>query len=312
MRICSLLPGATEVIAALGLADQLVGISHECDFPPEVRDKPVLVRARIDAERSPSGEIDRQVRSAIENRNDLYIIDDALFSKLQPDLVITQDLCDACAITPKSLQSVLQRLPAPPRLLSLNPASLEGILTDIERIGAAVDQSAQAGDYLCTLRTRLALLQDRVAAAGRRPTVVCLEWLDPLYVAGHWVPEMIGLAGGQDLLGTAGERSRTMTWPELMAAKPDILIVAPCGFSVERTMREISMLLAHPQWARLSAVQTGQVYVLDASAYMSRPGPRLIDGVELLARIFHPALFEPTLPRGVERVRLQSTLVPEP
>lgn len=310
MRICSFLPGATEIIAALGLADQLVGISHECDYPPEVRHKPVMVRARIDADRSTSADIDRQVHTARENREDLYVLDEALLTELRPDLVICQDLCDVCAITPTSLQSVLQRLAQPVHLLSLNPGTLEGMLNDIERIGAAVDKTVQAREYVVSLRKRLATIQERVAAVEGNPGVVCLEWLDPLYVAGHWVPEMIALAGGRDVLGKPGEPSRRMTWQELTGAMPDILLLTPCGFPVERTMRELPSLFARPESTRLAAVQTGEVYILDASAYMSRPGPRLIDGVELLASIFHPALFDRTLPGAVERVTRHTKLVP--
>jgi iron complex transport system substrate-binding protein len=311
MRICSLLPGATEVIAGFGLADQLVGISHECDYPPEVHQKPVVIRARIDAARMSSAEVDQHVRTAVESKDALYTIDEALLTELQPNLVIAQDLCDVCAITPSQLQGVLQRLPGNCQVLSLNPTTLDGIFNAIERIGEAVEQTGQARELILRLRTRLTFVENTVARAASIPRVVCLEWLDPLYAGGHWVPEMIVLAGGQDILGKPAEPSFRIAWSEPTLAQADILILAPCGFSVERTMRELPALLAHPQWSSLPAVQAGQVYVLDASAYMSRPGPRLIDGVELLARTFHPDLFKPACVSGVRRLTLQTTLAPE-
>jgi len=311
MRICSLLPGATEVVAALGLADQLVGVSHECDYPPEIRDKPIMVRARIDAECA-SGEIDRKVRAALQNGDDLYMLDEARLVESRPDLVILQDLCDVCAITPARVRSALQALPRPSRVLSLNPVTLEDMLGDIERIGVAVNEPGRAQDLASSLRRRLRGLHDRVAGVTMRPNVVCLEWLDPFYVAGHWVPEMIALAGGQDTLGKAAEPSRRITWTELAATRPDVLVLAPCGFSIPRTLRELPPLFTQPQWTSLPAVQTGRVFAVDASAYTSRPGPRLVEGAEIFARIFHPNVFGATLPPGVQHVRLPHTLVPAP
>lgn len=304
MKIVSLLPGATEVVAALGLADQLVGVSHECDYPPEIRAKPVMVRARIDAERSSSGEIDRKVHAAVEGGKDLYILDEVQFTQAQPDLVITQELCDVCAITPTRVRAALEALPRPSRLLSLNPLTLEDMLRDIERIGAAVDEPGRAQELVASLRTRLRRLHERIAGLESTPKVVCLEWLDPLYVAGHWVPEMIALAGGHDALGKAGEPSRRIAWPELATAAPEVLVLAPCGFSVPRTLRDLPPLFAQPQWTSLPAVQAGRVFVVDGSAYTSRPGPRLVDGVEAFAKIFHLNAFGTTLPPGVERVAL--------
>jgi iron complex transport system substrate-binding protein len=311
MRICSLLPGATEVVAALGLGDQLVGISHECDYPPEIRDKPIMVRARVDAECA-SHEIDRKVRAAVESGDDLYVLDEARLVEARPDLVITQELCDVCAITPPRVRSALDALPRPPRLLSLNPGTLEDMLRDIERIGVAVNEPVRAQDLASSLRRRLQCLHERVAGVTTTPNVVCLEWLDPFYVAGHWVPEMIALAGGQDALGKAAQPSSRITWTELAAAAPDVLILAPCGFSIPRTLRELPLLFAQPQWTSLPAVQTGRVFVVDASAYTSRPGPRLVEGAEVFARIFHPNVFEATLPPGVEHIRLPHTLAPAP
>ncbi|MGH7166707.1 MAG: cobalamin-binding protein [Nitrospiraceae bacterium] len=306
MRISSLLPGATEVVAALGLADELVGISHECDYPPQVRRKPVVVRAAIDAECAASPEIDQQVRKAVEAGQDLYELDEVLFARAEPDLVITQDLCHVCAITPSRLQRAIATLPKAPTLLTLTPATLDQILTDVERIGHATGKEAEAHALTVDLRTRLEGIRERVSHAGNwevgHPKVACLEWLDPLYAAGHWVPEMVSLAGGVDVLGTAGAPSQQVTWEQVRNAAPDVLVLMPCGFSVDRTVREWDCLTYHPGWRSLPSVQNGRVFVVDASAYFSRPGPRLVEGVAILAALCHPAAFGCALPPGVRRV----------
>jgi iron complex transport system substrate-binding protein len=302
MRICSLLPGATEVVAALGAADDLVGISHECDYPPSVRNKPVLVRPVIDSERSSSPDIDRQVQAAAAAGRNLYSLDEALFARMAPDLVITQDLCHVCAITPDQLQQAIGTLPTPPKLLTLNPTNLNDILDDTERIGEAIGRAAAGHALASRLRSRLDAISHTVAQAGRRPAVVCLEWLDPLYVGGHWVPEMVSRAGGRDLLGRAGARSEKVTWEQVLAAEPDILILMPCSFSAERTLREVHLITARSGWERLPAVRTGRVFAVDSSSFFSRPSPRLVEGVALLASLFHPASVGGALPAGVRRV----------
>ncbi len=306
MRICSLLPGATEVVAALGLADDLVGISHECDYPPEVRRKPVLVRAAIDADGTASPEIDQQVRKAVQAGQDLYELDEVLFARVEPDLVIAQDLCHVCAITPSRLQRAIATMRKAPTLLTLNPTTFDQILNDVERIGHATGKEAEAHALTANLRARLEGIRERISHAGDwgagHPTVACLEWLDPLYAAGHWVPEMVSLAGGVDVLGAAGAPSQRVTWEQVRNAAPDVLVLMPCGFSVNRTLREWECLTHHPGWHSLPSVQNGRVFVVDASAYFSRPGPRLVDGVVLLAALCHPAAFGCALPPGVRRV----------
>jgi iron complex transport system substrate-binding protein len=306
MRICSLLPGATEVVAALGLADQLVGISHECDYPPEVRRKPVVVRATIDAEWTSSPEIDRQVGEAVRAGQDLYRLDEALFARAEPDLVITQDLCHVCAVTPSHLQRAMAAMRNAPMVLTLNPTTMGDVLADVERIGRATGKEPEAHSLAADLRNRLEGIHERVSRAGDwgpgHPTIACLEWLDPLYAAGHWVPEMVSLAGGVDVLGTAGAPSERVTWEQVRNAAPDVLILMPCGFSVIRTLREWDGLTHHPGWRTLPAVQNGRVFIVDASAYFSRPGPRLMDGVAMLAALCHPAAFGCALPSGVRRV----------
>ncbi len=304
MKICSLLPGATEVIAALGLADDLVGISHECDYPPAITHKPVMVRATIDGDRSSSAEIDHQVKTAVTADRQLYELDEGLFARAQPDLVVTQDLCHVCAVTPSQLHRAIGALPHRPQLLSLNPLTLDDILMDVERIGAAIKRPAEAQALIVALRSRLDFVRAQVASANARPTVACLEWLSPLYAAGHWVPQMVEWAGGVDRLGSAGAPSRQVTWEQLLAAEPDVLVLMPCGFSINRTLRELNQLTVHPGWRDLPAVRNGRVFAVDASSFFSRPGPRLVDGVAILAALFHPSRFGGTIPDGARHLTL--------
>jgi len=302
VKICSLLPGATEVIAALGLADDLVGISHECDYPPAITHKPVLVRATIDGDRFSSAEIDQQVKAAVTGDRPLYELDEGLFARAQPDLVVTQDLCHVCAVTPSQLERAIGALPQRPQLLSLNPLTLDDIVKDVERIGAATKRPAEARALSVALRSRLEFIRLQIASVSDRPTVACLEWLAPLYAAGHWVPQMVEWAGGFDRLGAAGAPSRQVTWDHLLAAAPDVLVLMPCGFSVNRTLRDLTLLTAHPGWQDLPAVRNGRVFAVDASSYFSRPGPRLVDGVAILAALFHPSRFGGTIPDGARHL----------
>jgi len=304
MKICSLLPGATEVIAALGLADDLVGISHECDYPPAITHKPVMVRATIDGDRSSSAEIDHQVKTAVTADRQLYELDEGLFARAQPDLVVTQDLCHVCAVTPSQLHRAIGALPHRPQLLSLNPLTLDDILMDVERIGAAIKRPAEAQALIVAMRSRLDFVRAQVASANARPTVACLEWLSHLYAAGHWVPQMVEWAGGVDRLGSASAPSRQVTWEQLLAAEPDVLVLMPCGFSIIRTLRELNQLTVHHGWQDLPAVRNGRVFAVDASSFFSRPGPRLVDGVAILAALFHPSRFGGTIPDGARHLTL--------
>jgi len=292
------------VIAALGLADDLVGISHECDYPPAITHKPVMVRATIDGDRSSSAEIDHQVKTAVTAGRQLYELDEGLFARAQPDLVVTQDLCHVCAVTPSQLHRAIGALPHRPQLLSLNPLTLDDILMDVERIGAAIKRPAEAQALIVALRSRLDFVRAQVASANARPTVACLEWLSPLYAAGHWVPQMVEWAGGVDRLGSTGAPSRQVTWEQLLAAEPDVLVLMPCGFSIIRTLRELNQLTVHHGWQDLPAVRNGRVFAVDASSFFSRPGPRLVDGVAILAALFHPSRFGGTIPDGARHLTL--------
>ncbi len=284
MRICSLVPGATEIVAALDLTDQLVAVSHECDYPESIRHIPSVVEPAIDQHALASDAIDRAVKQLVQTGQRLYRLNEQRLIEARPDVILTQDLCHVCAVTPDQLAQAITALHATPQLVTLNPTSLEDMLRDIERIAQAVGAADRGRTLLRSLRTRL----DQVSAGKRSvaPRVVCLEWLDPLYLAGHWVPEMVALAGGIDVLGQSGQPSRETTWEEVMGADPDMLLLMPCGYSVQRTLDELSRLeCARTQWPLARWPET---YVLDANAYFSRPGPQLVDGVELLAAIFHP------------------------
>ncbi len=289
MRICSLLPSATEVIALLGLSNELVGISHECDYPPSVRGVPIMIEPMIPHHGLASVDIDRQVSQLVASGQRLYRLKDHLLRQTQPDLILSQDLCHVCAVTPDQLHDALCSLNHQPTVLTLNPRTVHDVIDDVVRIGDAAGRPA-AGQLLATqLRDRLDTIQIRVQGLSQRPRVVCIEWLSPLYVAGHWVPEMVQLAGAQDALSQPGSPSRIVTWDEVLSAAPDVLIVMPCGFSVERTHTELFQLMQQPGQWRLSPALAEHTYLVDASSYFSRPGPRLIDGIELLAAILHPS-----------------------
>ncbi len=289
MKICSLLPSATEVIALLGLSDELVGISHECDYPPSVKNVPVMVEPMIPAHGLSSADIDRQVRRLVASGQRLYRLNDHLLRHAQPDLIISQDLCHVCAVTPDQLHDALRSMPRQPIVLTLNPTTVHDMIDDVVRIGDAAGRSAEGHRLATQLRDRLDAIRNRTQGLSHRPRVVCLEWLSPFYIAGHWVPEMVQLAGGQDVLAQPGSPSRIVTWDEVLAAAPDLLIVMPCGFSIEQTRTELLQLIQQPGQWRLPPALAEQTYLVDASSYFSRPGPRLIDGIELLAAILHPS-----------------------
>jgi iron complex transport system substrate-binding protein len=286
MRICSFIPGATEVVAALGLADHLVGISHECDYPAAVRRIPVMVEPVVGHEPGGSADIDRQVKSLASTGQHLYRLNESALLAAQPDVILAQDLCHVCAVTPDQLDRVLRSLPARPRMVTLNPGSLFDVVNDVERIAAALGQASKGRDLAQSLRERIATVRARAATLPARPRVVCLEWLSPLYIGGHWIPEMVDAAGGMDVLGQMNQSSCEVGWDEVAAAQPDIVIVMPCGFSVERTLAEIASFSGlRNDWARALASRP-QTYVVDSGSYFSRPGPRLVEGLELLSAIF--------------------------
>jgi iron complex transport system substrate-binding protein len=286
MRICSLLPGATEILYRLGLGDQIVGVTHECDYPPEAKQRPVVVRSAIDSSRLSSSEIDVKIGEILAGGNALYTLDETALIEAAPDLILTQGLCDVCALDYNHVVEAARSLRHPAQILSLNPRRLSDVLDDVLRIGAATHESDRAASLVRDFNDRIQIVAERLT--GRRPRVVCLEWFDPLYIAGHWVPEVVSIAGGEDVLGRAGEPSAKIEWRSIVEAKPDLLLLMPCGFDVRRTAREASPLRRLAGWNDLPAVKAGNVFALNGNAYFSRPGPRLVNGLEILSRILHP------------------------
>jgi iron complex transport system substrate-binding protein len=289
LRICSLLPSATETLFALGLGDSVVGVTHECDFPPEAAAKPALISPRVDPNAS-AAQLDRNVRELMARGESLYTVHDDLLRELKPDLIITQDLCQVCAASPGDLASVLGKMEKPPLVLTLQPRSLTGVWNDIRRIGAATGKSREANELAQQQEMKVEAVRKAVGAASSRPHVACIEWLEPIYVGGHWVPQMVEAAGGQDVLGHAGEASFSVSAEQLVAAQPDFVVIMPCGFGIERTSEELKRTPFPTGWERLPAVREGRVFAVDASSYFSRSGPRLAGGVAILASLLHPEI----------------------
>lgn len=285
MRIVSLLPSATEIVCALGLEDSLVGVTHECDYPPSVRKLPKATWTLIPHDAS-SGAIDALVRERLQAEKALYTLDMAVLEELRPDLLVTQALCDVCAVAEAEVQAAACSLPGQPRVVNLEPETLEQVFESIQQVGDAAGCPDRARDVIASLRARVRAVADRSAESSDRPRVVVLEWLDPLFTCGHWTPELVRLAGGEEVIALEGQRSRTMSLEELLTAAPDVLLIACCGFDVERTMLDMPAFLSLPGVAELPAVRSGRVHVIDGNAYLSRPGPRLVDSLEILSEFF--------------------------
>jgi len=299
MRVVSLLPAATEIVAALGRLDDLVGVSHECDFPPAVQAKPRVTRCAIHGNRLPSAEIDRWVRTELHGTGTLYTMDEALLRALAPDVILTQRLCDVCAVGYGSVVALAATLPGPPRVVNLEPMRLGDVFQDVLNVGAAIDATDAAARVVGELHARVNAVKRRAAALPRRRAIL-LEWIDPPFRTGHWGPDVVAAAGGADLLGIAGTAAAAVPWEAVRAARPDVLVLACCGFDVARTIDDLPLLRQAPGWTDLPAVAHGAVWVLDGCAYVSRPGPRIADTVELLARCLHPEAFgTPAAPDAV-------------
>jgi iron complex transport system substrate-binding protein len=290
MRVCSLLPSATEILYAIGLGDQVFGVSHECDFPADAATKPSLLRTRIDP-KAPPAEIDRQVSEIIARGESIYAVDAELLGSLAPDLILTQDLCHVCAASPDDLATALLRFPRQPQVLSLTPRSLEEVWDDIRRVGHATGRQSEAESLAQELARQVAAIAAVAARARSRPRVVCLEWTDPYYVGGHWIPEMVSYAGGEDVLGRLREPSFQVTSSQIAESGADVIVVMPCGYDSARAAQECNPARFPESWKLLPAVRQGRIFAVDANAYFSRPGPRLADGIALLAHLLHPDLF---------------------
>lgn len=302
MRIVSLLPSATEIIYALGLGDELVGVTHECDWPPDTATKPIVTRSVHDHASRSSREIHDLVGASVHGGSSLYVLDEVALEAAEPDLIVTQELCAVCAVSYREVNEVARAIDADIQVVSLEPTSLEGIFNTITTVGAMAEAEDEAVDLVEHLRSRLGTVEQRVQerrdAGVRGPRVVGLEWLDPPFAIGHWVPEQIQRAGGWDLLGEPGERSRETTWRDVADVDPEMLVLMPCGFHLPETVAEWERTPKPRRWSELEAVRRGQVFAVDGSAYFSRPGPRVVDGIELLAEIFDPDAFVDVAPMG--------------
>jgi iron complex transport system substrate-binding protein len=309
MRIVSLLPSATEILYALGAGDQVVGITHECDFPPEAAGKPALIKPRVDPTAAPA-EIDRQVSELVARGESIYAVDADLLASLAPDLIVTQDLCHVCAASPDDLATALSRFSRPPRVLTLTPHSLDDVWQDIIRAGDATNTRPRAESLAAELKATVqavasitALTNVRASSAAQaaasaapqtvarsaiRPRVACLEWLDPLYVGGHWVPEMVAIAGGEDVLGRAAHPSFKVSADDVAQSNADVIVVMLCGYNAKRNAAEFQSAKIPQSWQNLPAIRNRRIFAVDANSHFSRPGPRLADGVELLAHLFNP------------------------
>jgi iron complex transport system substrate-binding protein len=298
MRIVSLLASATEMIAALGCLDQLVGRSHECDYPAEVRQLPLVSTVQINTEAS-SAEIDAQIKQLASSKAEvqesalralsIYRIDTALLQQLRPDIIFTQTQCEVCAVSERDVIHALQQVTGlQPRIVSLAPYRLNDIWEDFLRVGKALDKEAQARALVASYQERLERLHEQTSNPGQRsgrPRVALLEWLDPLMAAGNWTPELVEYAGGRAVFGEVGQHSPWLSWEELRAADPDVLILSPCGFTLERMRQDLPIIQQHPIWSQLRAVQQGEVYAVDGNFYLNRSGPRVVDSAEILAHI---------------------------
>jgi len=302
MRIVSLLPSATEIVLALGLGDELVGRTHECDYPADVAEVPVMTADVGGLPSATSREINDRVAHSIHGGSSLYTLDLAALEAADPDLILTQELCSVCAVSYREVSDAVRRLDSDATVVSLEPTSIEGILNTISTVGAMAEAEDEAVGLVEMLRERLARIENRVlerrleGIAARR--VVCLEWLDPPFASGHWVPEQVRRAGGWDLLGALGQPAREATWMDVRDVEPEQLMLMPCGFDASRTADEwLRGRTARPEWIEnLAAVRNGEVYALSGSAYFSRPGPRVVDGIALLAELFDPGEFTADVP----------------
>jgi len=299
MRIASFLPSATEILFAIGAGDDVCAVTFECDYPAEARSKPQVVFSHLPPGLSPA-EIDAIVSAEGAQGRSLYFVDLPRLEALAPELIVLQDLCRVCAIDSPMLARDMARLGSTPQVISLSAHTLAGVFGEVLLLGEATGRNAEAQRVVEGLTARV----ERVRAAvkpARRPRVLCLEWLDPLFQGGHWIPEMVELAGGEPVLATAGEKSVRIRWEQVFAADPEVIVVMPCGYHLAETVEQFRTISLPPEWAGLTAVRRGEVYAVDGTAYFSRPGPRLVDGLEILAAILSGSDFGALPPESVQR-----------
>jgi iron complex transport system substrate-binding protein len=291
MRIVSLLPSTTEIVCALGLENELVGITHECDYPRSVGDKPRLTASRISHETMTSAEIDHAVRSQLDGHGSIYDLDEAKLRELKPDLILTQELCEVCAVSYKTVQQAARSFAADVTVVSLEPNTIDDIFANIRLVGEMTNRIQRADELINELTGRLQAVRSRTEVISTRPRTLMLEWLEPPFAPGHWVPEQVALAGGDHAFGKAGQRSVTTTAEEIRAYAPEVIVLIPCGYYKEDILRQLPDANLPEGWNDLPAVKTNQVWAVDATSYFSRPGPRVVEGVEILAKILHPEVF---------------------
>jgi iron complex transport system substrate-binding protein len=288
VRICSLVPAATEVLFSLGLGDRVVGVTHECDWPAEATTKPVVTASLIQTGDLSSVEIDRLVAETAWDGGPLYAIDEECWAEVEADVVVMQELCDVCAVSTDQVEGVLRARPLDVEVLDFSPSTLEGIGETIGAVGARLGAEAEAAGLAAGMESRLERVAQALAGVETSPRVFVTEWLEPPYSAGHWVPGMVSAAGGTDVAGMSGEPSHRMRWPDVAALDPDVVVLAPCGFDLDRTLSEVVPLALSAHLLGTPARQESRVFAVDANAMFSRPSPRVVDGVEVLAHLLHP------------------------
>jgi len=306
MRICSLLPSATEIAFALGLADQVVVVSHECDYPPEASNRPVLTKSAIHQKIHRSLEVDREVE---QRGGDIYEIDEKLLANLKPDLILTQELCHVCAVSYTRVKEAARVLDADTKIVSLEPTNLEEIVDNILLVGRMTNKLAEAEKLAAQMLRRIDRVREKTKTVQDKPRVLFMEWLQPPWAGGHWIPQMVDYAGGFEGLGRLGKPSHRIEWDQVVEYEPEIIVLSPCGLDANQVMEEAHVLASYTEWNEIPAFQSSRIYAVNASAYFSRSGPRVVDGLEILAHIIHPELFPEnphpeavkTVPKGMIR-----------
>jgi iron complex transport system substrate-binding protein len=290
-RIVSLIASATEIVCALGFERHLVGRSHECDYPESVQRLPVCTEPKFNTEGT-SYQIDQRVQAIVRESLSVYRVDGEKLRDLEPDVIVTQAQCEVCAVSLREVErTVCAWLQSCPKLVSLMPNALADVWADIERVAEALDARDTGQELITRLQGLMAAIAAKARECSRRPTVACLEWIEPLMAAGNWTPELVAMAGGVNLFGEAGQHAPWMTWEQLCARDPEVILILPCGFDIARSRREMRLLVQRPEWPRLRAVHEGRVFLCDGNQYFNRPGPRLVESLEILAEVLHPEAF---------------------
>jgi iron complex transport system substrate-binding protein len=304
IRIVSLLPAATEIAAVLGLMEQVVGVSHECDFPEEATARPRITHCPVHNAELASAEVDQWVRRALRDKGTIYTIDEPLLHELRPDVILTQKLCDVCAVGYGTVARLAETLPGPPKVVNLEPTSLSDIFDDIRRVAEACGVAEHAHGVIAAFSERVEAVRRRADRISHRPHCFLMEWVDPPFCSGHWGPELVDIAGGRDSLGRRNRPSAQVDWRQVIDACPEIIVLALCGYHINRARRDYELLKAFPDFESLRAVRSGEIYVVNASAYFARPGPRVVDSLEILAGILHPQEFPEFVSRGPDDPRV--------